>query len=55
MMVAVMFPWLIMQSEHTETQPYRIVTVKHVSAPLLGVLNVVSAPFNIFASLNKRQ
>jgi hypothetical protein len=27
----------------------------HVLAPLLGVLNVVSAPFNIFASLNKRQ
>ena len=24
-------------------------TVKHVSAPFLGVLNVVSAPFNIFA------
>ena len=24
-------------------------TVKHVSAPFLGVLNVVSAPFNIYA------
>jgi len=30
-------------------------SVKHVSAPFYGKVNVVSAPFNIFARQNKRQ